>query len=146
MGFLEKSVVVKRPIQEVFAAAADFSNSPQIMEPVVAVELLTDGPVRKGYQFKEIREIRGRKVPSIIEVTEFDENVKYAVRSRQQGIELNYFYTFTQTSEGTRIDFNGELITEGIRNKLAKPFLQKIIKKEDQNHLEHLKDYIENGQ
>lgn len=69
MSFMTQSVVIERPVEEVFKAAVDFSNSPQIMEAVVAVELLSEGPVREGYKFKETREIRGRKVSAVIEVT-----------------------------------------------------------------------------
>ena len=143
MSFLEQSIMIKKPIEDVFQAATDFSNSPEIMDAVVGVELLTEGPVREGYEFKETREIRGRKVSSKIVVTDFEKDKSYSVRSVQQGLDLRYHYTFTQTTEGTRVDFKGELFTEGLRNKLAQPLIKKIIKKEDQDHLKHLKNYIE---
>ncbi|MBA2175055.1 SRPBCC family protein [Halobacillus locisalis] len=143
MSFLEKSIMIKKPIEDVFQAATDFSNSPEIMDAVVGVELLTEGPVREGYEFKETREIRGRKVSSKIVVTDFEKDKSYSVRSVQQGLDLRYHYTFTQTTEGTRVDFKGDLFTEGLRNKLAQPLIKKIIKKEDQDHLKHLKNYIE---
>ncbi|UOQ45151.1 SRPBCC family protein [Halobacillus salinarum] len=145
MGFMEKSVVIQKPIEEVFAQATDFKQSPRIMDAVVEVELLSDGPVKKGYQFKEVREIRGRRVPSVIEVTEYKPGERYSVRSNQQGIDLRYHYAFTQTTEGTKVSFTGELYTEGLRNKLTKPFLQMVIKKEDEDHLDHLKKFIENS-
>ncbi|MGP4059356.1 hypothetical protein [Halobacillus sp. H74] len=56
---------------------------------------------------------------------------------------MRYHYSFIETSEGTRVDFKGELYTEGLRNKLMKPLVKKIIKKEDQDHLEHMKKFIE---
>lgn len=143
MSFLNRSIIIKETIEEVFKAATDFSKSPEMMEAVVDVELLTEGPVREGYQFREVREIRGRRVPSIIEVTNFDRLKGYSVRSEQSGIELRYHYTFTETTDGTRVDFTGELFTKGLRNSLAKPFLKKIIKKEELNHLEHMKKFIE---
>lgn len=143
MSFLEKTVTIKKPIEDVFEAATDFKNSPEIMDTVVDVELLTDGPVREGFQFKETREIRGRKASSVIEVTEFNKNKNYSVRSAQHGIDLRYHYTFTETTEGTRVDFRGDLFTEGLRNTLTKPLIKRIIKKEDQDHLDHMKKYIE---
>ncbi|TGB02793.1 SRPBCC family protein [Halobacillus salinus] len=143
MTFMTQTIVIKKPVEEVFEAATTFENSPQIMDAVVGVELLSDGPVQEGYQFKETREIKGRKVSSVITVTHFDKNKAYSVRSVQQGLDLRYHYTFTETTEGTRVDFRGEMITEGLRNKLASPFLKKIIQKEDQDHLKHLKNFIE---
>ncbi|MCP3030960.1 SRPBCC family protein [Halobacillus sp. A1] len=143
MPFLERTVIIKKPLEEVFQTATNFEISPQIMEAVVEVEPLTEGPVRKGYQFKEVREIRGRRAASTIEITDFDSNKSYTASSEQNGLELHYHYTFLETTEGTKVSFTGELFTKGLRNKLAKPMIKKIIKKEDQNHLDKMKDFIE---
>ncbi|MYL36736.1 SRPBCC family protein [Halobacillus litoralis] len=143
MSFMTQSVVIERPVEEVFKAAVDFSNSPQIMEAVVAVELLSEGPVREGYKFKETREIRGRKVSAVIEVTAIEENRSYSVKSVQSGLDLRYHYQFEQAPEGTKVVFQGELFTQGLRNALTRPLIKQIIKKEDQNHLQHLKKFIE---
>ncbi|MFZ0370063.1 MAG: SRPBCC family protein [Halobacillus sp.] len=143
MSFLEKSITIKKPVNEVFEAATDFKNSPEIMDAVIKVELLSEGPVRKGYQFKETREIRGRKASSVIEVTKFLKNQRYSVQSVQNGLDLRYHYTFSEVSDGTKVEFRGELYTEGLRNKLTRPLIERIIRKEDQDHLVHLKNYIE---
>lgn len=143
MVFMNQSVIIRKPLEEVFAQATDFTNSPEIMDTVVDVELLSDGPVREGFRFKETREIRGKKASSVIEVTDFELNKKYSVRSHQHGLDLRYQYEFVQTTEGTKVEFAGELYTEGFRNKLMKPLIKQIIKKEDQDHLQHLKKFIE---
>ncbi|MGI8313589.1 SRPBCC family protein [Halobacillus mangrovi] len=143
MSFLEKNVVIKKPIEEVFEAATDFRKSPEMMDAVVEVEILSDGPVKEGYKFKETREIRGRKASSVIEVTDFEQNKHYSVRSVQNGLDLRYHYKFVETTEGTRVEFKGELYTEGLRNKLAQPLIKRIIKKEDEHHLEDMKKHIE---
>ncbi|MGR9048294.1 SRPBCC family protein [Halobacillus faecis] len=145
MAFMNQSVIIEKPVEEVFSMATDFKNSPEIMDTVIDVQLLSEGPVKEGYRFQETREIRGRKARSIIEVTDFDPNRKYSVRSHQHGLDLRYHYEFVQTSEGTRVDFQGELYTEGLRNKLMKPLIKQIIKKEDQDHLQHLKKFIESS-
>ncbi|GGF20353.1 hypothetical protein GCM10010954_18890 [Halobacillus andaensis] len=143
MAFLESTVIIKKPLEEVFQIATDFTKSPEIMDAVVEVKPLTEGPVRKGYQFREVREIRGRKAASTIEITDFEQNKSYTASSEQNGLDLRYHYTFVETTEGTKIEFVGELFTKGIRNKLAQPLIKKIIKKEDENHLDNLKEFIE---
>ncbi|MFC7060895.1 SRPBCC family protein [Halobacillus seohaensis] len=143
MPFLEKVVIINKPLENVFQAATTFTNSPQMMEAVVGVEPLTQGPVREGYQFKEVREIRGRKVASTIEITNFENNKSYTARSEQNGLDLRYHYQFIETTEGTKVEFKGELFTKGLRNSLVKPLIKKIIKKEDANHLDKMKEYIE---
>ncbi|WP_431802773.1 SRPBCC family protein [Halobacillus andaensis] len=143
MAFLENTVIIKKPLTEVFQIATDFTKSPEFMDAVVEVEPLTEGPVRKGYQFKEVREIRGRKAASTIEITEYEQNRSYTASSEQNGLELRYHYTFIETTGGTKVKFAGELFTKGIRNKLFQPLIKKIIKKEDEHHLDNLKTYIE---
>ncbi|MBH0230398.1 SRPBCC family protein [Halobacillus yeomjeoni] len=143
MSFINKTVIIRKPIEEVFDEATNFKNGPEVMDNVIDVEILTEGPVREGFQFKETREIRGRKASAIIEITDYKHNKSYTARSEQNGIDLRYHYSFTETTEGTRVDFEGELITKGLRNTLTKPLIQMIIKKEDEKHLDHLKKHIE---
>ncbi|WP_181349094.1 SRPBCC family protein [Thalassobacillus sp. CUG 92003] len=143
MPFLEEQVVIKQPLSVCFERMTDFTNSPQFMENVIEVEALTEGPVREGFQFKETREIRGRKASAVIEVVSYEPNKKYTVRSEQSGIEVIYHYAFLETTVGTKIDFTGELMTKGFRNYMLKPLIKKIIKKEDQHHLEHVKAVME---
>ncbi|MGV2621096.1 UNVERIFIED_CONTAM: SRPBCC family protein [Halobacillus marinus] len=145
MTFMKQSVIIQKPLEEVFAAAIDFSNSPEVMDAVVDVELLSEGPVREGYRFKETRLIRGRKIPAVIEVSDFVRNESYSVRSVQNGLDLRYHYVFTEREAGsTEVTFRGEMKTEGIRNTMMKPLIQRIIKKEDEDHLPRLKKFIEN--
>lgn len=143
MSFMTQTITIQKPVEDVFEAATNFKNSITIMDAVVDVQLITAGPVKEGYQFKETREIRGRRVSSTITVTDFEQDKAYSVQSVQQGLDLRYHYTFTQTTEGTRVEFRGEMFTEGLRNKLAQPFIKRIIQKEDQDHLKHLKNFIE---
>ncbi|WP_082232450.1 SRPBCC family protein [Halobacillus massiliensis] len=143
MAFLEQQVLIKKPLDEVFHTAVDFTKRPEIMDMVIKVEPLTEGPVREGYKFKEVREIRGKKAAAVIEIVEFSPQKSFTAQSEQNGLELRYHYHFLETSEGTRVTFKGELSTEGLRNSLFKPLIKKMIKKEDENHLENMKHYIE---
>lgn len=55
MTFMKQSVIIQKPLEEVFAAAIDFSNSPEVMDAVVDVELLSEGLcVRVSFQGDEV--------------------------------------------------------------------------------------------
>ena len=47
---LEISIIVSRPIEEVFAYVSDFRNAAQWQAGVVEVRQTPEGPVRKGTQ------------------------------------------------------------------------------------------------
>ncbi|MFD1739776.1 SRPBCC family protein [Bacillus salitolerans] len=139
----KREVWINAPLEKVFEIASDLRNSAAILEHVVDVQLLSEGPISKGTKLKEVREIRGRKAEALIVVTEFIPNQKYSVKSENNGLFVEYHYTFHPKDSGTIVQFEGVIHTKGFMNVLFKPVIASIIKKEDGNHLEDLKKYIE---
>lgn len=142
MAFI-KEVHINAPVETVFKAASDFNNSVFIMDNVVGIEILTEGPVQKGTKIKEVREVRGRTIESILIFTEYVSNQKYSVKSEINGILIEYHYSFYPQDSGTVVNFEGFIRTKGFKNALLKPIITAIIKKEDGDHLERLKEFIE---
>ncbi|WP_033543538.1 SRPBCC family protein [Planococcus sp. CAU13] len=142
MAFKE-TVYIKAPVETVFAIATDFKYASKIMDNVVKAEKLTEGPVQAGTQIMELRNVRARAVETILHVTEFIANQKYTVKSESAGMTVVYEYLFQAQEDGTTVDFKGTIRSKGMKNMLIKPFFEKILKKEDENHLVRLKEYIE---
>lgn len=142
MAFI-KEVYIEASVETVFNVASDFNNSVFIMDNVVGIELLTEGPVQKGTKVKELRDVRGRTIESILVFTEFVANQKYSVTSENNGIFIDYHYSFHPQGNGTVVNFEGFIRTKGFKNALLKPIVTAIIKKEDGDHLDRLKEFIE---
>lgn len=142
MAFIQ-DVYIDASIETVFKTATDFNNSVFIMDNVVGIEMLTEGPVQKGTKVKEVREVRGRTIESILVFTEYVANQKYSVTSENNGIFIEYHYSFHPQESGTVVNFEGFIRTKGFKNTLLKPVVTAIIKKEDGNHLDRLKEFIE---
>ena len=96
-----------------------------------------------GQSLLNARHIRNMSIDNKLVVTEYVENEKFAIESKQNKLILNYFYSFTQGEEGTKVSFIGKVRTKGIKNFMYKPLIEKIIKREDGDHLEKMKQYIE---
>ncbi|CAG9620050.1 SRPBCC family protein [Sutcliffiella rhizosphaerae] len=144
MADLQDSIVISKPVEEVFSFVSDMDNSTKIMGNVVEIEKLTEGPLQVGSKFKETREIRGRKAASIIEFIKYEPNEHYSVKSEVNGLTVVYHYDFKPTLEGgTTVNFQGDIHTSGIIMKLTKPIIRKILKKEDGDHLQQLKRVLE---
>lgn len=144
MPDIQDSVIISKPVEEVFSYAANMDNATNIMQNVVAIEKLTEGPLQVGTKFKETREIRGRQASSIIEFIEFLPNERYVVQSEANGLKVVYHYDFKPTVDGgTKVHFQGDIHTSGIVMKLTKPIIRKILKKEDGDHLSQLKKLME---
>lgn len=142
MAFM-KEVYIEASVETVFNVASDFNNSVFIMDNVVGIELLTEGPVQKGTKVKEVRDVRGRTIESILVFTEYVANQKYSVTSENNGIFIEYHYSFHPQASGTVVNFEGFIRTKGFKNALLKPIVTAIIKKEDGDHLDRLKEFIE---
>ena len=143
MAFKE-TIYINAPVETVFDVTTDFKQAMSIMDNVVKIEILTDGPMQVGTRVKEVRKIRGKEAETVLVVTEYIPNQKYAVKSEDSGITVEYHYQFNAQANGTSVDFNGLIQTKGLRNSLFKPLIEMILKKEDKNHLVQLKNYIEN--
>lgn len=138
-----KEVYIDASVETVFKAASDFNNSVFIMDNVVGIEMLTEGPVQKGTKVKEVREVRGRTIEYILVFTEYVANQKYSVKSENNGIFIEYHYSFHPQDRGTVVNFEGIIRTKGFKNTLLKPIVTAFIKKEDGDHLNKLKEFIE---
>ena len=70
-------------------------------------------------------------------------NQTYTVKSESGGMTVVYQYQFSANEDGTTVDFTGSIKSKGLKNAFIRPFFEKILKKEDENHLLRLKEYIE---
>jgi uncharacterized membrane protein len=139
----KKEIVIDAPVETVFQIATDIENMKHIMEHVLSVELLTEGPLQKGTKMKEVRAIRGGKTEATVEVTDYITNETYSVKSENNGLFVHYHYDFHRKDQGTVVKLKVTIQTTGLINSLLKPMITRIIKKEDKNQLKHLKRYIE---
>lgn len=137
------NAIIHRPLEEVFAFAVDIENAPRYMSNVVGMEKITEGPIRVGSIFIETRNIRGKEAKAEREIVEFQQNRSFAISGISNGLTILYRYTFEEIVEGTQAQFFAEIHTQGWLMKLTRPFLVKMIKQEDGNHLRYLKEVLE---
>lgn len=135
---------INAPRERVFEFATDYNNAIAIMDTVVEVEKLTEGPLGQGTKLREVREIRGLKAESVVVVTEYHPTEKYVIRNEHKGYAVEYYYEFTPKDTGTSVTCKGIVRASGIKNWLLKPVFKQIIKKEDGNHLKQMKKLLEN--
>jgi uncharacterized protein YndB with AHSA1/START domain len=74
---IERSVVIDKPVEQVFAYVTDGSKAPSWQGGLEAVEGQAS-PV--GSQYTEVRKFMGREMRSVLEVTAFEPNTKWAVK------------------------------------------------------------------
>jgi Polyketide cyclase / dehydrase and lipid transport len=65
---------VNRPVAKVFAWLTNVANQSKFDKSSLKMELLTPEPWRAGSQFRELRDLGGRKTEVLSEVSELEPN------------------------------------------------------------------------
>ncbi|QDT39023.1 SRPBCC family protein [Stratiformator vulcanicus] len=93
---------VNAPADVTFETFSDFENSPEYIEAIERLEMLTDQPVGVGTKFRETRTMFGKEATEEFEVIEFDRPRRYVLRSYSCGAEYLCEFEFAEDGGGSR--------------------------------------------
>ena len=82
MANIEVSIVIDRPLDEVFAYLADEENNVNWRSGMVDVRRTSEGPVGVGTTYRIVNHVMGRRIEGEAEVTQFELNRKYATTNK----------------------------------------------------------------
>jgi uncharacterized membrane protein len=144
MTRVERSIIIDRPVEEVFAFTHDLSNNALWQTTLVEIEPLFEGPIREGAQWREVRRFIGKRIETVLELTEYEPTTGSAVKLVSGPVPLSGTYGFEAVNGGTRFTVTGELDAHGFF-RLAEPVFSRITARELESNLGHLKDLLEAG-
>ena len=133
---------ISRSPKEVFDFITSSDNAPKVVQSVKSMVKLSEGPVRVGTRYRETRLMNGKEQHAELEVAAYEPDQKYAMKNVTEGIEMVYRYTFHPEADGTRVDLVCEVKASGLK-KLVLPMVASILKKEDGDHLQKVKEVLE---
>jgi carbon monoxide dehydrogenase subunit G len=103
---------INRPVEKVFAWLTNAENQGKFDKSSLKMEILTPGPWRTGTQFRELRDLGGRKTEVLSEVADLDLNRHFIIRSKT-GPDWLGTWIFEPEGTGTRLRWTGELRMKG---------------------------------
>ena len=142
MTNVESTIVIDRPVEEVFTYVADPDNIAQWAGPVVESKKTSSGPVGKGTTSTRVTQFLGRKMEATYEITEYQKNKYYEDFTTSGPVPINGRITFDEADGGTRVTIRGELDGAGFF-KLAEPLLARMAKRQTDTDVQTLKDLLE---
>lgn len=104
MAGFKRSVVIDRPLDEVFDFASDIANASKFMPSVTKIEMLTEGGMKPGARFKETRGINGKERAAVIEIVDHQRPTVHAARAGMMGMQATYTFRFFPEGAGTRVE------------------------------------------
>jgi uncharacterized protein YndB with AHSA1/START domain len=109
----EQTIVIDRPVAEVFAFVTDQRNTPQWQAGLVEVQRLTDGPPGIGTRHVFVRSFLGRRMEGTNEYVAYEPD-KLVTFKTISGPPLEASYFFEPAGTGTRITSRVQLHASGL--------------------------------
>ena len=135
------SIIIRRPIEDVFHFVNDFAAYPQWQHGVKEAKIVSDGPLGKGTQVVETRQFFGRPMQVSWEVTEFQP--PYRRGFRMEGpLPSTGVMTFEATSQGTHMQIQVDMNGRGLL-KFFMPLLVRNIQRQNATDFATLKKVLE---
>jgi len=137
---IEHSVVVNRPVEEVFAYGTDLAKVPEWQTS--ALEARVDGQMQPGATGVIVRKFLGRRMESAIRFDEYAPPRRFALQSTSGPVQFQVRQTYEPEGEGSRIN----VVMEGEPGgffKLAEPIVERAVRREMESNFAVLKDILE---
>ena len=138
----EVTIHLNKPVEQVFAFLMDTSKLSTWQSNLIKSEQLTEGPLRTGSRFREVRRINNKEEEIQGEITALEPNKRLETKTVTKP-QAMVSYSLDPEQGGTRLKYKFVLITSGMM-RLLEPVIANSIKKDTEADFETLKQMLEN--
>ena len=136
------AIVIKRPVSEVSAYAADPDNAPSWYENIKSVEWRTPRPVQVGSRIDFVAQFLGRRLAYTYEVIEYVPGKRLTMRTPGPPFLMETTYTWEIENGGTRMTLRNRGTPSGFLAWLA-PLMSFMVRRATKKDLALLKRRLE---
>lgn len=142
MTTIERSIVIKAPVQQVFSYLEDPVHLLEVWPSMVEVKDVEPMP-EGGRRYHWVYKMAGIRFEGDTETVEFEPDRHFLSKTTGH-IPATYDFTFTSDNGTTRVAMKTEYeIPQQLLAKLAEPFIRKLNEREADAFLGNLKDRLE---
>jgi hypothetical protein len=141
MASFENTVIIRRPVEDVFAFLADFENVPKWNYAIVETTKVSAGPVGVGTVYRQTRSVPSRSEEGF-EVTGFEPARRLEVQGQIGPFKARIGYLLESAGSGTRLINPVELGFSGLSSLVA-PLATSRVKQAVAANLDTLKQLLE---
>lgn len=127
---LEGSVVLDRPVTEVFSYVADMENYPAWFRGIAEMKPVDDSPIGIGKRYAEIAHIPGGKTEAIdVEIVAYEPQRSFAIHASLAPALPRFDYIFEPLGEArTRFTWRCSMRGRGLKSALMRRVMPLILK------------------
>lgn len=141
MATFENTVMIRKPVDEVFAFVADFENIPAWNHAVERTTKMSSGPVAVGTTYRQTRTVPSRSEERF-EVTLFEPVTRLGIEGTIGPFPSRVGYLLESTGAGTRLTNSVDVELRGIL-RLGGPVVLAAVKEAVAANLEKLRQLLE---
>jgi uncharacterized membrane protein len=144
MSKIEHSIVINRPIEDVFRFVHHPPNDSAWQTTLIESEQVEEGALGVGTLIRERRRFLGVQVEMTKEITAYEPSKSSAFRMVSGGAPMSGEYRFEPVDGGTKVTAIGYVGPRGFF-RWAEPLFTSMAGRELEASLGHLKDLLEAG-
>lgn len=144
MAAVDGSILIRRPVEEVFDFVADQRNEPSYNPGMTRVEKTTPGPIGAGTLWHVVTTSGKRSTPFELEVTEYRRPSRLGSVTRMATMDITGALTFVPDADGTLMSWSWDLRPKRML-KLATPLIAAVGRRQEQRIWSSLKQCLEAG-
>ena len=141
--YIVQSVVIDRPVDEVFALAGNPDYDPRWGALIVKSRQISDGALTMGSMLEQTACILGARFTLMVEITNYEPPRATAFKAVEP-VRFEHRRTFEPAPGGTRVSFTVEVDLES-HFKMARSLLRSIAQRRMEADLDSLKEFLEGG-
>jgi uncharacterized protein YndB with AHSA1/START domain len=139
---IEKTIVINRPLEEVFAFVAQGENWSQWAAELVETTKTSEGPLAVGTTYTHVAQMLGRRIENGYQVTEYEPNRRVSMKATSGPIPADTDLRFESVDAGTKVTLRAQAEIGGVF-KLAEPIVARIMGRQQDANFANLKDLLE---
>ena len=137
----EVTIHLNRPVEQVFSFLMDTGKLSTWQSNLIKMEQLTEGPLRAGSRFREVRRLGRRETEIQAEITAFEPNKRFETKTLTKP-QVTVSYSLEAEAGGTRLKHKFVMLTGGLM-RIMEPLIASSIKKDTETDFETLKHILE---
>ena len=106
---LHETRQIDRPVAEVFAYTADFSNVDEWDPGVKKSTQTSDGPTGVGTRYDVLVSFGSSEIPMVYEITEYEPDSRVVLHGKGETLEAIDEIKFSESDGGTHVDYTADL-------------------------------------
>ncbi len=137
----EVTIHLDKPVEQVFAFLMDTTQLTTWQTNLIKIDKITEGPLRMGSRFQEVRRLGRRESEIQGEITAFELNKRFETKTlAKPQVTVSYF--LQPEDGGTRVKHKFVMLTNGFM-RLLEPLIAKSIREENDADFKNLKRVLE---